>query len=202
MLSRASLISRARLGSLALHVRPYQTRAFASARLPPTLHVLRRDAELALASNKSLASDVTAYGWIVSVRRHKTRTFLELTDGTMGGGATMQVVLSGDIRELTPGQAIQLHGQMKAGRGRSASQRVEIQADHVAVLAPTDLATYPLANMMQGNHATSAATDALTHTTATDIVRRESHFKARTPQFAALQRTRARMEHALSLIHI
>ena len=197
MLSRASLISRARPGTLASHVRPYQTRAFASARLPPTLHVLRRDAELSLASNKSLASDVTAYGWIVSVRRHKTRTFLELTDGTMGGGATMQVVLSGDIRELTPGQAIQLHGQMKAGRGRSASQRVEIQADHVAVLAPTDLATYPLANMMQGNHATSAATDALTHTTATDIVRRESHFKARTPQFAALQRTRARMEHAM-----
>lgn len=101
----------------------------------------------------------------------------------------MQVVLPGDVRDLTPGQAVQLDGCMAAGRGRMANQRVEMHADRVDVIAPTDLATYPLANVMH-----STKPDPI----ATDIVRQVPHFKARTPHFASVQRTRARMEHAIS----
>ena len=168
---------------------PVLARFYASSSLPPTLHVLRRDAETKLASLQDMDAPVTAHGWIVSVRRHKTRTFVELTDGTLGGAATLQVVLPGEARELTPGQAVRLSGRMAAGRGRTSSQRVEMHAEDVHVLASTDLATYPLANVMHSTKPDSVAAD---------IVRQVSHFKARTLHFGAIQRTRTRMELAMA----
>lgn len=164
----------------------------APAAMPSTLAALRREAERVLDEGRELTQPpVTAHGWVVSARRQKTRTFLELNDGTLGGDATLQVVLHGDVRDVAPGQAVCLHGAMKRGRGQRRSQRVELHADRVDVLADSDLATYPLANVMQRH--------AQPHDSAiVDIVRRESHLKARTPRFAAIARTRARMELAIA----
>ena len=187
MLGRASRVVRVCQHAIRL---PVLARFYASSSLPPTLHVLRRDAETKLASLQDMDAPVTAHGWIVSVRRHKTRTFVELTDGTLGGAATLQVVLPGEARELTPGQAVQLSGRMAAGRGRTSSQRVEMHAEDVHVLASTDLATYPLANVMHSTKPDSVAAD---------IVRQASHFKARTLHFGAIQRTRTRMELAMAV---
>lgn len=162
-----------------------------AAAMPPTLAALRSEAERALDSGDAPGRPVTAHGWVVSARRQKTRTFLEINDGTLGGDATLQVVLQGDVRDVTPGQAVCLRGAMQPGRGQKRSQRVELQADHMDVLADSDLATYPLASAMQ-RHAQS------NDSTIAEIVRRESHFKARTPRFAAMARTRARMELAMA----
>jgi len=165
------------------------------ATLPPTLHATRDKAERVLdaaaAGGSPLAQPATVHAWVVSARRQKTRTFLELTDGTLAGGATLQAVAQSDnTRDITPGMALRVHGTMRAGRGTRRSQRVEMHVDDVDVLADCNLATYPLANVMQR--------DAHAQSTATDIVRRESHWKARTPHFAAVARTRARVEHAMS----
>lgn len=158
---------------------------------PPTLQALRTAAEADLETGRPLADEVVAHGWVVSARHQKKRTFLELTDGTLGGASTWQVVLlhdGTDAPPVTPGQAIKVAGAIRPGRGQRADQRVELHATGIEILAPCDLATYPLANVMTRAH----------DTTATEIVRREPHFKARTAHFGAVSRTRARIELAMA----
>ena len=158
--------------------------------LRPTLSKLVHDAEAA--ADASLDRPVEADAWVASMRRQKTRTFLELTDGTLGGGATLQAMITGDAPGITPGAALHLAGRMRAGRGKKQSQQVEMHVDDVQVLADSELATYPLAHLMHR----ADDRDAI-HEQAADIVRRESHWKARTAHYGALSRTRARMERAM-----
>lgn len=135
---------------------------------------------------------IEADAWVATMRRQKTRTFLELTDGTLGGGSTLQAMLTGDAPGIAPGAAVHLAGRMRAGRGKKQTQQVEMHVDAYNVLADSELATYPLAHLM---HRTESGESV--HTQAADIVRRESHLKARTAHYGALSRTRARMERAM-----
>lgn len=158
--------------------------------MAPTLSKIVHEAEAA--ADASLDRPVEANAWVASMRRQKTRTFLELTDGTMGGGATLQAMLTGESSGIAPGVALRLTGHMRPGRGKKQSQQVELHVNEYQVLADSELATYPLAHLMN----LSDRGDAV-HEQAADIVRRESHFKARTAHYGALSRTRARMERAM-----
>jgi len=175
----------------ALHVAPPAPPMLSA--LPPTLDaVLQRALTLLETHGQELHEPVCACAWVATARRQKTRTFLELTDGTLGGGATLQAVYVGEARDVVPGAAVRLHGHMRAGRGRKAGQRVELQVDSYEVLAPSDPATYPLANLM---HRTA---DADAAAAATEVVRHAPHWKARTAHHGAVARTRSRVESALA----
>lgn len=159
--------------------------------LHPTLSRVVYEAEAAAAANPALDQRVEAHAWVASMRRQKTRTFLELTDGTLGGGKTVQAMVVGEVPGLAPGVAVRLEGRMRAGRGTKATQQVEMHVDAYDVLAESALATYPLAHLMHGQGSQGSQAQ------AADIVRRESHLKARTAHYGALSRTRSRMEHAM-----
>lgn len=158
-------------------------------RLPSTINALVSDAlarGVAQASADETEPVCAVHGWVISARRQKTRTFLELTDGTLGGGATLQAVLSADGREIAPGTAVRLSGRIRPGRGRKQGQLIELHVDSFDILGPSDPATYPLAGSMhRGADAGQAAID---------VARRESHWKPRTAQFQAIARTRSRIE--------
>lgn len=175
----------------AVAVRP-KRQARALHALAPSLSKLVHDAEASAKKDAALDQPVKADAWVATMRRQKTRTFLELTDGTMGGGATLQAMLTGDAPGIAPGIAVHLQGRMKAGRGKKQSQQVEMHVDAYDILAESELATYPLAHLMHRAESGDAV-----HAQAADIVRRESHFKARTAHYGALSRTRARMERAM-----
>ena len=153
--------------------------------LPSTVSAIVSDALThGVAEQGGPATDV--HGWVISARRQKTRTFLELTDGTLGGGATLQAVMSADGRDIAPGTAVRLSGCLRPGRGRKQGQLVELHVDAWDVLGTSDLSTYPLAGTMNRGAGAGQA--------AVDVARRESHWKPRTAQFQAVARTRSRIE--------
>ncbi|WFD30066.1 asparagine--tRNA ligase [Malassezia sp. CBS 17886] len=199
----AGVVQRARVPAL----RPRWVHA--ARPLPPTLAATMHDAEARLAAGAAGAPSGTAHGaagaphaaapgadattavsaWISSLRRQKQRTFVELTDGTLGGDTTLQAVFHTDARDLAPGTAVRVRGAMVPGRAKKAGQRVELQVDSYDVLATSDAATYPLANVMQRGGSPREA--------AADVVRHKPHWKPRTAHYAAIARTRSRVEHAM-----
>ncbi|WFD41659.1 asparagine--tRNA ligase [Malassezia psittaci] len=156
----------------------------------PSLSKIVHDAEHASDLQDGVRTETNA--WVASTRRQKKRTFLELTDGTLGGSATLQAIITGNAPGVNPGVALRLAGLMRPGRGKRQDQKVELHIEEFDVLASTDLATYPLAQFM---HRTDGG-DAVHEQTA-EIVRRESHLKPRTALYGALSRIRAQLELAM-----
>ncbi|WFD33776.1 3-hydroxyisobutyryl-CoA hydrolase [Malassezia cuniculi] len=161
--------------------------AFVASSLPPTINAIVRDAlARGVADQPEAETPTEVHGWVISARRQKTRTFLELTDGTVGGGATLQAVMSSEFRDIPPGTAVRLVGRLRPGRGKKQGQMIELHVDSAHVLGPSDPATYPLAGTLsRGADAGQAAVD---------VARRESHWKPRIAQFQAIARTRSRIE--------
>ncbi|PKI84972.1 asparagine--tRNA ligase [Malassezia vespertilionis] len=160
--------------------------------MPRTLNHILYEMRHAAEKNQALDAPVQVHGWIASMRKQKTRNFMELSDGTLGGSMTLQAMLVGDAEGLAPGVAVRLHGRMRPGRGTKKDQSIEMHVDTYTVLAPNDLATYPLAHLMNRSDRGDPA-----HFAAAEIVRRESHWKPRTARYGAVSRTRSRMESAM-----
>ncbi|WFC97578.1 asparagine--tRNA ligase [Malassezia yamatoensis] len=160
--------------------------------IPPTLSKIMHDTEHASELQDGIRTETDA--WVASTRRQKKRTFLELTDGTLGGSATLQAIIMGNAPGVNPGVALRMSGLMRPGRGKRQDQKVELHIDDFHVLASTDLATYPLAQFM---HRTDG--EDTIHEQAAEIVRRESHLKPRTVLYGALSRIRTQLELAMEI---
>ncbi len=89
--------------------------------------------------------DLVIKGWLRTVRNGKNVSFLNVNDGSNMSG--IQVVVPGDlegiedVRKLTTGSAVEVHGELVASQGKG--QSVEVQASRVITLGRAD-ENYPL----------------------------------------------------------
>ncbi|GAK66465.1 uncharacterized protein PAN0_013d4687 [Moesziomyces antarcticus] len=134
---------------------------------------------------------VRVEGWLRSTRKQKAITFLEVTDGSLAGARSLQAVVRShpDTAGLTVGTAVRLVGDLKRGRGSKPGQEVELDAHTVEMLARSD-PTYPLATL---THKVEQAAYA-----ASLAERRNPHLLGRLPRYAAVARTRDRVERGMA----
>ena len=148
---------------------------------------------------------VSVKGWLRSTRKQKSITFLEVSDGSLGGSRSLQAVIrsskdspSSDIDRLaglTVGTALRLTGHLKPGRGSKRGQEIELEVSSVQVLSHCDL-SYPLAAVQMQHNSTAVEGGGYSASLAE---RRNPHLLGRLPRSAAVARTRQRLEDGMSL---
>uniref|UniRef100_V5GSD9 asparagine--tRNA ligase n=2 Tax=Kalmanozyma brasiliensis (strain GHG001) TaxID=1365824 RepID=V5GSD9_KALBG len=147
---------------------------------------------------------VNVTGWLRSTRKQKSITFLELSDGSLPGSRSLQAIVrssasspSSDIDRLaglTVGTALRLTGHLKPGRGTKAGQSIELDTSSVKILSHCDV-TYPLAAVQMQHNSTAVESSGYTASLAE---RRNPHLLGRLPRYAAIARTRQRLEEGMS----
>lgn len=159
-----------------------------SARPPSTLRRLLAQAP----SDEAGPVPTTIQATVKSLRVHSKVSFLNLSDGSLGGDSTLQAVLKNTValheaqgKALTPGAAVRLTGQLQASKGRS--QALEFVVTSGSVVAGCDAKRHPFMSM-----AASGAEPSNT------LARRHAHLRSQIPSFAATLRLRARMEAGMS----
>lgn len=172
--------------------------------LPESLRQLLGRAQDTFESGIQDPIPVEVKGWLRSTRKQKSITFLEISDGSLAGSGSLQAVVrrakdthspdSDHLAGLTVGTALSITGVLKPGRGTKKGQEIELEASSVEVLSNCDL-TYPLAAVqMQHNH---AAVEQGGYS-ASLAERRNPHLLARLPRYAAVARTRQRLEEGMA----
>lgn len=132
-----------------------------------------------------IGQQVTLQGWIRTRRDSKGGfSFLELNDGTCL--ANLQVVADGDlpnyeqeIKHLTAGCSVTVHGELKASGGKG--QSTEVQAAEVIIHGWADPEEYPL---QKKRH-------------SFEKLREWAHLRPRTNTFGAVMRVRNRICHSI-----
>lgn len=172
--------------------------------VPESLDQLLARAHNTFASGTTAPIPVEVRGWLRSTRKQKSVTFLELSDGSLSGSKALQAVVkssketpSSDIDRLaglTVGTALSLSGQLKPGRGTKAGQEVELDAHTVKILSTCDL-TYPLAAVTMQHNSTAVESSGYAASLAE---RRNPHLLGRLPRYAAIARTRQRLESGMA----
>ena len=127
---------------------------------------------------EAIGQEVTLQGWIRTRRDSKGGfSFLEINDGSCL--ANLQVVADGDlpnyeqeIKHLTAGCSVTVHGQLKASGGKG--QSTEVQASEVIVHGWADAEEYPL---QKKRH-------------SFEKLREWAHLRPRTNTFGAVMRVR------------
>ncbi|PWN48650.1 asparaginyl-tRNA synthetase [Violaceomyces palustris] len=179
--------------------------------LPPTLSQILSDESIMgsiVEDARSEGREVEINAWLRSVRKQKSMTFLEVTDGTLAGDRTLQAVIRNkpkaaqDVEAndrqhqlLTPGSAVRLSGLLKKGRGSKKGQEVELSVEEFQVTAPCDGATYPLSAQARLQYSSGPGSEAMTTQT---LERREAHLRPRLPRHASILRTRQRLEDGMA----
>ncbi|KAL5967090.1 putative asparagine--tRNA ligase mitochondrial, partial [Taenia solium] len=125
---------------------------------------------------------VTTIAWVQSIRRHKTKTFLNINDGTSPNN--LQVVCSTpNVPEgLSVGSAICVEGQVVF---RGQSNESEVRAERVRLLSPPTATTTAEASHIVG---------AMSHSRPRLGLLRSEHglfWRHRLPEIAAMLRLRA-----------
>ncbi|KAJ1645767.1 asparaginyl-tRNA synthetase [Dispira simplex] len=96
-------------------------------------------------TTRQVGDSVDVSGWVRSVRRQKTRAFIELCDGSSMEG--VQIVLESDILARystlpTTGTSVRVQGVL--ARSPGGKQTTEIAANEFTVIGECDPDTYPL----------------------------------------------------------
>lgn len=172
--------------------------------VPESLEQLLSRVQNAFQSGDSQPVPVEVKGWLRSTRKQKSITFLELSDGSLSGSRSLQAVVRSSkdspsseidrLAGLTVGTALRLAGHLKPGRGTKRGQEVELDATSVEVLSNCDL-SYPLAAVQMQHNSTAVEQDGYS---ATLSERRNPHLLGRLPRYAAVARTRQRLEQGMS----
>lgn len=117
---------------------------------------------------------ISAHGWIRTIRKQKKLSFIELIDGSTS--QHLQIVAqSTDCQDLEAGCAIRVTGKLVSSRG--AEQAIELKAHQITLVGSCPASRYPLQKK--------------SHSVA--FLRRIPHLRIRTPQISALMRTRSAM---------
>jgi asparaginyl-tRNA synthetase len=90
---------------------------------------------------------ITINGWVRTKREQKSFTFVEVTDGSSMNG--LQAIVSdtlpdyeAQIKRLSTGASLSVTGKLVPSLGKG--QRIELQAESVAIYGEADPETYPL----------------------------------------------------------
>ncbi|SNX87025.1 related to Asparaginyl-tRNA synthetase [Melanopsichium pennsylvanicum] len=171
--------------------------------VPESLAQLLQRAQTTFASGTNDSIPVTVTGWLRSTRKQKSITFLELSDGSLLGGRSLQAVVRSSkdspsseidrLAGLTMGTALRLSGTLKPGRGTKVGQAVELDASSIEVLSSCDL-SYPLAAVQMQQNSTATEENGYSASLAE---RRNPHLLGRLPRYAAVARTRQRLESGM-----
>ncbi|GAC94798.1 asparagine-tRNA ligase [Pseudozyma hubeiensis SY62] len=176
----------------------------AAAVVPESLDQLLSRAHQTFQSGSTDPIPVDVKAWLRSTRKQKSITFLELSDGSLPGSRSLQAVVRSTkdspdtlidrLAGLTVGTAVRLTGTLKPGRGSKKGQEVELDASSVQVLSNCDL-TYPLAAVQMQHNSTAVEQGGYSASLAE---RRNPHLLGRLPRYAAIARTRERLERGMS----
>ncbi|KDN43326.1 asparaginyl-tRNA synthetase [Tilletiaria anomala UBC 951] len=162
-----------------------------SIRLPRTLRQAVDQVEQGRHSGEE--QEITVKGWIKSVRKHAKITFIDLDDGTLLGGQTLQTVLKGSAKDVidatwTVGAAVQLVGTLISARPSQGSpgpsskpKLIELVVSEGRLLAPCDSAVYPLNTFP-----------------SVETLRQAAHLRFRRSRDAAVLRARDRIEAGIA----
>lgn len=180
------------------------TRQSSAAAVPESLSQLLARAQSTFAAGTHDPIPVQVTGWLRSTRKQKSVTFLELSDGSLNGSLALQAVVRSSkdspsseidrLAGLTVGTALRLSGHLKPGRGIKRGQEVELDATSIEVLSHCDL-TYPLAAVQMQQNSTAVED---TGYAASLAERRNPHLLGRLPRYAAVTRTRQRLEQGMA----
>lgn len=190
--------------SFATSTRHYSTSTRTGKEMPESLSQLLARAQTTFDSGATDPIPVSVTGWLRSTRKQKSLTFLELSDGSLPGSRSLQAIVrsckdspSTDIDRLaglTVGTALRLTGTLHPGRGTKRGQEVELSTTSIEALSPCD-PSYPLAAVtMQHSH--TAVQDSGYSASLSE--RRNPHLLGRLPRFAAVAKTRHRLEQGIS----
>ncbi len=134
-----------------------------------------------IAVKKMIDCDVLIKGWVRSVRKSKSCSFMVVSDGTTQNN--IQVVVDAtlanydEVTSLLAGSCISVEGHLVASQG---NQPVELQAKNIAVIGLADN-TYPIQK--------KAA--------SLEFLREIAHLRPRTNLFGAVFRIRHELAHAI-----
>ncbi|CBQ69037.1 related to Asparaginyl-tRNA synthetase [Sporisorium reilianum SRZ2] len=175
----------------------------AAAVVPESLDQLLARVQRTFQSGSTDPVPVDVQGWLRSTRKQKSITFLELSDGSLSGPRSLQAVVRSSkdspsseidrLAGLTVGTAVRLTGHLKPGRGTKRGQDVELDVSSVQVLSACDL-SYPLAAVQMQHNSTAVEQGGYA---ASLSERRHPHLLGRLPRYAAVARTRQRLEHGM-----
>ncbi len=129
-------------------------------------------------------TEVTVRGWVRTKRDSKELTFLDVNDGSSLRG--LQVILTPSCpdydrarEEAKTGASVEIAGMLVASPAKG--QRIELHAQHVAVLGTADPETYPL---QKKRH-------------SFEFLREIAHLRPRTNTFGAVFRVRNACAYAI-----
>jgi asparaginyl-tRNA synthetase len=130
-----------------------------------------------------LGAVATIKGWIKTIRKQKTFSFIEVNDGSCF--SNMQVIINDTLPEYqsviekaATGASVSITGSLVASQGQG--QKVEIHATAVALIGECDATTYPL----QKKH----------H--SLEFLREIAHLRPRTNTIGAVTRVRNALSYA------
>ncbi|PWY98070.1 asparaginyl-tRNA synthetase [Testicularia cyperi] len=176
----------------------------AGTQLPETLGQTLARAQSAFESGSTDPISVTVRAWLRSTRKQKSVIFLEVSDGTLQGSRALQAVVKSSkdssgvemdrVAGLTVGSAVSLSGQLRPGRGSKKGQEVELAVEHIDVISGCDL-TYPIAAATMQQQSTAVEEGGYSASLAE---RRNPHLLGRLPRYAAVLRTRQRLEEGMA----
>lgn len=143
---------------------------------------MKRDKILQLLNSESALETVRVMGWIRTRRDSKGFSFLEVNDGSCL--QNIQIIADDtlanydDVRQITTGSAVVVHGQLVASRG--GGQRWEIQARGVDILSRTP-ESFPLQKKRHSD----------------EFLRTIAHLRPRTNKYGAAFRLRSDLSYAI-----
>lgn len=138
---------------------------------------------------------MTITAWVRNIRKLRTRTFIDVTDGTLPGHHILEAVLSAEIREdlqsngqLRKGSALRLQGTFHRQDRSTRDQLVVTQA---SIVAPNESETHPIFNSNVINRADPPPN-------LVEVFRKNAHLRITHPRYASILRIRAALEAAMA----
>ena len=169
-------------GSAAPRARPPLATATAPTATEGAKAARVRVRQLLRSGDELIGQNIRVSGWVRTVRRQKTFSFIEVNDGTSLRG--VQVIANATLDSygvadaLTTGAAVTIDGDVVASP--ASEQSVELQATNVELVGECPSATYPLQKKR--------------HTL--EFLRGIAHLRPRTNTIGAVARVRSTLAHA------
>lgn len=91
-------------------------------------------------TSELIGKTITLCGWVRTVRDQKNFAFVEVNDGSTLAG--FQVIVEGDVKDLTTGTSVKIEGAVVESPG--GKQKLELKASHVEILGLCPAEEYPL----------------------------------------------------------
>lgn len=127
-------------------------------------------------TTEHLGQTITLCGWVRTVRDQKNFAFVEINDGSNLAG--FQVIIEGDVKDLTTGTSIKIEGVVVESPG--GKQKLELKAKTFEILGTCPAEEYPL---QKKRH-------------SFEFLRTIAHLRPRTNTQGAVQRVRNQLAFA------